>query len=202
MRRDRGWLEDAFLFVCDVLVLPWCPSRKPVGIFCSIKPDSEQSDDITVSTTLLMPIALLSSQLSFLRSALPQTVVTNIYRSIASRLSEHIFHRQILYGGRHRLTLAEGKNIVAECELWMETCQAALSGSSNRARVEAPWSRLLEGARLVAAEGEVWDNLVDGTFGTGDDEEWEALVEEMVGICEISREHVAQVLQSRVDCGR
>lgn len=149
-----------------------------------------------------MPIALLSSQLSHLRSTLSYITVTNIYRSVASRLSEHIFNRQILYRGRHRLTLAQGKTIRAECELWVETCQIALSGSSNRARVEAPWLRLLEGGRLVAAEGQAWQNVVDGTFGMSSDAQWEALVEGIVGVCEIGREEVRQVLRIREDCGQ
>lgn len=149
-----------------------------------------------------MPIALLSSHLTFLRTALPQITVINIYRCIASRLSEHIFNRQILYRGRQRLTVPRGKAIWAECELWVETCQAALSGSCSRARVETPWLRLLEGGRLIAAEGLTWQKLVDVTFGVGDDVEWEEVVEGTVGVCEMKREEVGQVLRTREDCVR
>jgi len=157
---------------------------------------------MALSVTLLTPIALLSSHLTFLRTALPQITITNLYRRIASRLSEHIFNRQILYRGRQRLTALQGRAIYAECELWVETCQAALSQSSGRARVEAPWLRLLEGGRLIAAEGLVWQKLVDVTFGMGDDVEWEEVVEGAVGICEMKREEVGQVLRTREDCGR
>ena len=157
---------------------------------------------MAISATLLTPIALLSSHLKFLRSALPPTTATNIYRRIASHLSEHIFNRQILYRGRHRLTVAQGMAICTECELWVETCQAALSGSTARKRVEAPWLRLLEGGRLVATDGLVWQKLVDGTFGSGDNAEWEVLVERTVGICEMGREEVGQILRTREDCGR
>jgi len=169
--------------------------------FSTPKLEADQTDDIALSATLLAPIALLSSHLTFLRSALPHITVTNLYRRIASRLSEHIFNRQILYRGRHRLTVANGKIICAECELWVETCQAALSGMSGRARVEAPWLRLLEGGRLVATDGLVWQKLVDGTFGVGNNAEWEVLVEGAVGICEMGREEVGQVLRTREDCG-
>jgi hypothetical protein len=78
----------------------------------------------------------------------------------------------------------------------------ALSRSSGRARVEAPWLGLLEGGRLIAAEGLAWEKLVDVTFGMGDDVEWEEVVEGVVGVCEIKREQVAQVLRIREDCGR
>src|SRR5882762_4244052 len=123
----------------------------------------------------MAPITLLSSHLTFLRSTLPEIPATNLYRRITSRLSEHILNRQILYSGRHRLTVAQGKALCAECELWVETCQTALSGSSSRARVEAPWLRLLEGGRLIAVEDLTWRELVDVTFGTANDNEWERL---------------------------
>lgn len=153
-----------------------------------------------MSPSLLMPIALLSSHLKFLRSALPETTFTTLYRRVATRISEHILQRQIQYRGRHRLTLVQGKTIGAECELWVETCQSALSGSSSRARVGAPWLRLLEAGRLVAAEGEVWHKLVNGTFGTTEDGEWETLVENALGLCEIERMEVSQILRTREDC--
>jgi len=54
----------------------------------------------------------------------------------------------------------------------------------------------------VAAEGEAWQKLVDGTFGMGPDTVWEELVEGIVGVCEIGREEVGQVLRSREDCGQ
>lgn len=174
--------------------------HRPFVFSCSPKPETEPTNDIALSATLLMPIALLSSYLTFLRSALPQITVINLYRRIATRLSEHIFNRLILYHGHYRLTTAQGRVICAECELWVETCRAVLSGPSGRARVEAPWLRLLEGARLVAAEGSVWQKLVDVTFGMGDDVEWEEVMYGALGISEMAREEVMQVLRTREDC--
>jgi hypothetical protein len=55
---------------------------------------------------------------------------------------------------------------------------------------------------LIAAEGLVWQKLVDVTFGMGDDVEWEEIVEGAVGVCEMKREEVGQVLRTREDCGR
>lgn len=164
--------------------------------------DVQQTDDIALSPSLLGPIALLSSHLTFLLSTLPPLTVATLYRRISSRLSEHIFHRQILYRGRHRLSVPQGRMVCAECELWVETCQTVLSGSSSRPRVEAPWLRLLEGGRLVAVQGEAWDKLLNTTFGASSDGDWEELVDGTVGVCEMSREEVRQVLRTREDCGR
>lgn len=164
--------------------------------------DGHETNDIALSTTLLGPIALLTSHLAFLRSTLPPLTVATLYRRIASRLSEHIFHRQILYRGRHRLTVPQGRVVCAECELWVETCQSVLAGSSSRPRVEAPWLRLLEGGRLVAVQGEAWVKLLNSTFGMGSESDWEELVDGTVGVCEMNREEVRQVLRTREDCGR
>lgn len=170
--------------------------------FYSTKPEAELTDEIALSATLLAPIALLASHLGFLRSTLPQITVTSLYRRIASRLSDYILNRQILYRGRHRLTIAQGRTVCAECELWVETCQSALAASSGRARIEVPWLRLLEAARLVAVDGEAFQKLVSATFGMNDDVQWESLVEGAVGICEMNREDVGQILRTREDCAR
>jgi hypothetical protein len=47
-----------------------------------------------------------------------------------------------------------------------------------------------------------WQKLVDVTFGVGDDVEWEEVVEGTVGVCEMKREEVGQVLRTREDCVR
>ena len=193
----EGGLKTYFSLYVLVFVLSFANI-----LACSPTPEAEQTDDVALSVALLTPIALLSSHLTFLRFALPQILVTNLYRRIASRLCEHIFNRQILYRGRHRLTVAQGTAMCAECDLWVETCQTALLGLSGRTRVEAPWLRLLEGGRLVATDGIVWQKLVDGTFGAINDVEWEALMESAVGICEMGREEVGQVLRTRADCGQ
>ncbi|KAH7915139.1 TIP-1 family-domain-containing protein [Hygrophoropsis aurantiaca] len=155
----------------------------------SPKPDSESeidSENIAVPPTLLPPIALLSSHLSFQRSTLPNSLTTALYRRIATRLAEHILQREILY--RSGLTRNQLRTVHAECELWAETCQAALA--TSRARVEAPWSRLLAAGRLLDAEGPL-------SGGDG----WEAGVEG-VEAGGLGQEEVRTVLRLRDDCRR
>ncbi|KAJ7293754.1 TIP-1 family-domain-containing protein [Mycena rebaudengoi] len=165
-------------------------------------PNRQPVDDIGLSQTLLGPISLLSSHLTFLRTTFPQMVVTVLYRRIATRLAEHILQRQILYRGQIRGQ--EGKVIHAECELWVETCQSGLGGAlgGGRNRVEAPWLKLLQAGRLIGLEGESWDKVVHGTFGMQGQEEWEELMLEAVGASEIPRDEVQRVLKCREDCQR
>ncbi|KAF9065415.1 TIP-1 family-domain-containing protein [Rhodocollybia butyracea] len=158
---------------------------------------SNPQDDFTLSQTLLAPIALLSTHLTYMRATLSQKTLTPLYRRIASRLAEHLLQRQILYRGS--FTTMEGKVIYAECEIWVETCRAVLlqvfGGSRNR--VEAPWLRLIEAGRLVGAEDELRDKIVTATFGSTDEEEWEGVMVQVVGSGELSREEVGRILRRR-----
>ncbi|KAF8058265.1 TIP-1 family-domain-containing protein [Lyophyllum atratum] len=160
------------------------------------------TDDIALSQTLLTPITLLSSHLTFLRAIMPQTTLTTLYRQIASRLAEHILQRQIIYRGH--FGLQEGKSIRAECELWVETCRAALGGGlpGGRARVEAPWTKLLQAGSLASAEGDTWAAIVEVTFGTQTDEEWELAMTPAIGSVELGRAEVIRTLRRREDCDR
>lgn len=125
---------------------------------------------------------------------------TTLYRRIATRLAEHILHRQILYRGQ--FDLAEGKIICAECELWVETCHTAVRGSlgGGRRRVEAPWFKLLQAGRLVGADGDSWTTLVNATFGTQTNAEWEQVMLETLGLTELVKEDASQILRRRTDC--
>ncbi|KAK0456418.1 TIP-1 family-domain-containing protein [Armillaria borealis] len=161
-------------------------------------PNAESGqDEVAVSQTLLAPIALLSTHLSYIRATLPQSTVTLLYRRIASRLSEHIMQRQILYRGN--VTVREAREAHAEGELWVETSQGGLAGAlgGGRNRVEAPWSKLLEAGRLIAAEGPAWDKAVDFTFGAKSADEWDAAMVEITGFSELSREEVGRILRRR-----
>lgn len=162
---------------------------------------TDKQDDIALATTLLGPLALLSSEVSFLHSTLPSRTVATLYRRIASRLASHILQRQIFYRGRGRIDLQEGKAILAESELLVETCQIALS-PADRNRAEAPWRQLLQASRLIALEGNQWQKVVDSTFGVTADQEWEDVMLDIVGTTELSREEVSQVLRTREDCER
>ncbi|GBE78415.1 hypothetical protein SCP_0113030 [Sparassis crispa] len=125
-------------------------------------------DSISLPPTLLAPIALLSSHLSYLNPTLPHTIMSALYRRIASHISLHILQRQILYRGRGRIGLQESKIILAECELWVETCRLALA-RDERARAEAPWRPLLQAGRLLCVEGEAFAKVTDKCFGVAGD---------------------------------
>ncbi|KAF5374888.1 hypothetical protein D9758_000035 [Tetrapyrgos nigripes] len=160
-------------------------------------PEYTPEDGIAVSQTLLAPIALLSAHLSSLKETLPQHVVTVLYRRISSRLSEHILQRQILYRGA--VTLEQGKAILAECEMWVETCHIGLGGAlgGGRNRVEAPWLKLLQAGRLIASEGQSRDRISEATFGASSQDDWETAILDAIGICEIGRDEVGRILRRR-----
>ncbi|KAF9015481.1 TIP-1 family-domain-containing protein [Cyathus striatus] len=164
------------------------------------KADEQEAHEIALSQTLLGPIALLSSHLNYIRLMLPLSIFTVLYRRLSSRLADHIIQRQILYRGS--FDLREGKIMRAECELWVETCHAVLQGSlgGGKQRVEAPWAKLLQAARLVGTEGEAWNEVVDATFGVQSEETWENIMLKTVGITELDRQETANVLKRRVDC--
>ncbi|KAK2461679.1 hypothetical protein APHAL10511_006142 [Amanita phalloides] len=160
---------------------------------------SEQTSDINVSQNLLIPITVLSTHLTFIRSVLPQSTLTNLYRRIVARLANHILQRQILYRGQ--LNLQQGKVITAECELWVETCNVALAGrlSGGRYRVEMPWLRLLQAGRLVSLEGENWLAIRMAVVRDMSEEEWTKIILQIVGISELDKEEVYEVIHRRDD---
>lgn len=160
---------------------------------------------IALSPTLLASVALLSSHLTHMQNFLSDIGLVTIYRRIASRLAEHILHRQILYRGRAQISSTQGQVLRAEAYLWVETCKRALStiNAEDYARVEVPWSRLLEGAKLVAATGEQWEKLVDAMIlAPVKDNKWLNIVEEVVGSADLSWEETRQTLATREDCPR
>jgi RAD50-interacting protein 1 len=133
---------------------------------------------------------------------MPQTTLVSLYRRIASHLSEHILKREITYRGRGRISQRDAKAIGAECELWVETCQAALSSRAGRNRVEAPWLKLLQAGRLLALDGQSWNNVIDETFSMGSDDALEECLLEVIGLCEMTRDEVTTIVRLREDCGR
>lgn len=176
------------------------PCRSDAGHWSVVRhaSDTGETDDISVSATLLGPIALLSAHLTFLQSTLPQKTVSTAYRRIASRLALHIMQRQVTYRGRTKITAQQGRLALAEFELWAETCRLALARTPAM-RSEAPWRALLQAGRIVAADGDTWKSVVESTFSVRDDQEWEKRMLELVGFSELSREEVGQVIRTRAD---
>lgn len=62
--------------------------------------------------------------------------------------------------------------------------------------------RFLQAGRIVGAQDESWSKIMDATFGAVDDQQWEAVMTDVVGLSEMSREDVSRVVRTRVDCDR
>lgn len=155
--------------------------------------------------SLLPSIALLSAHLTFLRNTLPTAVTTHVYRRIATRISEHILQREVLFRpglmrGQFRTVLAreQARSVHAESELWAETCQAALR--TSRARAEGPWARLLVAGRLLGAGRQEADRAVREVLG-GQGDGWEDALDAVasLGSGGLGKEEVKTVLRLRND---
>ncbi|KAL4068308.1 TIP-1 family-domain-containing protein [Scleroderma yunnanense] len=201
----------------DMLVQQICgeceAALKPhFASLASTSNDEGATDDLMVPPTLLPSIALLSSHLTFLRTSLPSSTVTHLYRRIASRIAEHILQREVLFrpgltrvsGGRQVFTRRQARAVHAECELWAETCQVALN--TSRARAEKPWSRLLTAGRLMGTEMQGYERacqvlLGEGQEGSKDEDKWEDAMDEITGLGSgaLGRDEVKALLRLRGD---
>nr|GAT43660.1 predicted protein [Mycena chlorophos] len=163
----------------------------------SPNPNHPSSPEVSLSQTLLGPISLLSTHLSYLRTTLPPNAMTSVYRNAAGRLAEFILQRQILYRGQ--IARQEAKSIYAECQLWVETCHAALGGAlggGGRTRVERPWLKLLQAGRLLDLEGDGRDKARDATFGARSADEWEEFMLEVTGASELTLEEAQRIFRN------
>ncbi|KAF8559367.1 RINT-1 family protein [Imleria badia] len=173
------------------------------GLAAHIQDSNDSTMEAAVPSTLLPAVALLSSHLAFLRSTLPASVVTRIYRRTASRISEHVLQRQVLFRpGLTRssgLTRTQARVVQAECELWAETSQVAMN--TSRGRIEKPWSRLLAAGRLLGADLQKHERLLDALFG-GRSDGWEELLDNVteLGSGGLGMDEVKTVLRLRDDC--
>jgi hypothetical protein len=167
--------------------------------------DAHADDGIAVPPSLLPSIALLSAHLTFLREILPTAVTTHVYRRIATRISEHILQREVLFRpgltrGQFRTVLAreQARSVLAESELWAETCQAALR--TSRARAEGPWARLLVAGRLLGASRQEVDRAVKEVLG-GQGDGWEDALDAVasLGSGGLGKEEIKTVLRLRDD---
>lgn len=168
--------------------------------------DVQNADDgIAVPPSLLPSIALLSAHLTFLRNTLPTATTTQVYRRIATHISEHILQREVLFRpgltrGQFRTGLAreQARSVHAESELWAETCQAALR--TSRARAEGPWARLLVAGRLLGTSRQEVDRAVKEVLG-GQGDSWEDALDAVtsLGSGGLGKEEVKTVLRLRDD---
>ena len=156
--------------------------------------------EIEIPSTLMAPVSLFSSYLAYFQSSLSARMFSDLYRKITARISNTILQKMIFQRGPGRVGAKEGRAIATECELWLETSRAALSGGRGVTRlVEGPWRRLVEAGRLLALQGSEWDRIKSLTFGTVGDEDWEQAILEIVGFSELGRDEVQTILRTRTD---
>ncbi|KAG9127939.1 hypothetical protein FRC07_007177 [Ceratobasidium sp. 392] len=156
---------------------------------------NEEDESVRIPATLVSPLTTLSTHLSVLSKALSPSASAALYRRVASSLASHILQRSVLHFGRGRLTPARGVAFARETALWIEASQMAMP---NR-RVEAPWQRLLDGAKLVAIkEGEEFE-AAKNVVWKGSEEQFAEFVGAM-GIKNLGREDIQAALRARSDC--
>ncbi|KAG8693863.1 hypothetical protein FRC09_010241, partial [Ceratobasidium sp. 395] len=157
--------------------------------------DSQNEEEsIRIPATLVSPLTTLSTHLSLLSKTLSSSASAALYRRVASSLASHILQRSVLHFGRGRLTPARGAAFAREAGLWIEASQMAMP---NR-RVEAPWQRLLDGARLVAIrQGEEFE-AAKNVLWNGTEEQC-AEFAEAVDIKALNRGEMQDVLRARSD---
>ncbi|KAG8730619.1 hypothetical protein FRC11_006279 [Ceratobasidium sp. 423] len=104
-------------------------------------------------------------------------------------------HRSVLHFGRGRMSPSRGVVFAREARLWVEASQMAMP---NR-RVEAPWQRLLDGAKLVSIpEGAEFEAAKDAIWRASDEQCAEFA--EAIGIRSLDRKEMQDALRARSDC--
>jgi hypothetical protein len=163
----------------------------------SLSSNSAPHSDISISPTLLPALSALSSHLSLLHRTLPHAPTSSVYRRIGSHLCTHILQRAILYRRAREITSAERRALQRESELWVETCRLALPDAGER--VEVPWRRLVQAGRILGANEDVWEQILEVSF---DDhgQEWRPRITELIDGADLSREEVRMIARTREDC--
>ncbi|KIK99787.1 hypothetical protein PAXRUDRAFT_822405 [Paxillus rubicundulus Ve08.2h10] len=199
--RAEDMLAQQICGECEAALKPY------FSALATPQPDLDDGTlEIAVPTTLLPAITLLSSHLTFLRNTLAVSAVTQLYRRVSLRISEHVLQRQVLFRpgltrgpARNGLTRVHARAVQTECELWPETCQMALN--TSRARIEKPWSRLLAAGRLLGADLQRDEQLRDVLLN-GHGDEWEKALDGVtaLGSGGLGKDEVRTVLRLRDDC--
>lgn len=158
-----------------------------------------ESNALSIPATLVSPISLLSSEISFLAQTLPTAEVTGLYRKVATSLATYIIQRSVSHRGKAQFTPTEGQAFKDECSTWVETCRMALSsgGVALAKRADPPWQRLTDVAAVVGVPEADFEKVVAGVFDQ-DDAEFEQAMKE-IGVRALSRMDVQNFLRARVD---
>ncbi|KAG9013900.1 hypothetical protein FRB93_000281 [Tulasnella sp. JGI-2019a] len=165
---------------------------------------SQETNALSMPATLVAPISLLSSCLTFLSQSVPEATTTALYRRIAAIVTQNIIQRVIVGRGRHQFSPADGYAFKDECGMWVEASRMALFGGSARddprlaKRVEHPWQELTNVATIVGWPEKTLVDIVNATLD-GEDADFEkAMIE--IGVRGLSRDNARGLLRSRSDC--
>lgn len=156
--------------------------------------DGEEGS-VAIPATLVSPLTTLTTHLSLLVKTLPSSTTASLYRRIASSIASHILQRSVLHFGRGRMAPSRGAIFAREVHLWVEASQVAMP---NR-RVEAPWQRLLDGAKLVSIpEGTEFEAAKNAIWRASDEQCAEFA--EAIDVRGLNRKEMQEALRARSDC--
>ncbi|KAG8971230.1 hypothetical protein FRB90_010563 [Tulasnella sp. 427] len=164
--------------------------------------DAGESNALSIPATLVSPISLLSSEISFLAQTLPTAEVTGLYRRVASSLASHIIQRSVSHRGKGQFSPAEGQAFKDECGTWVETSRMALArgGAALAKRADLPWQSLTDVAAVVGVPESEFEKVVAAAFDHGDSE-FEVVMKQ-IGVRALSRADVQNFLRARADLRR
>ncbi|KAG8885666.1 hypothetical protein FRB97_000109 [Tulasnella sp. 331] len=135
---------------------------------------SAETNALSLPATLVAPISLLTSCLTFISQSVPETTTTTMYRRIAAAISKTIIQRCIVGRGRHQFSPADGYAFKDECAMWVQAGRVALSGGSTQdnprlaKRVEHPWQELTDVAAIIGLPEEELADVAKVTLDGAD----------------------------------
>ncbi|KAL7410048.1 TIP-1 family-domain-containing protein [Mrakia frigida] len=175
---------------------------------------TDSEDQPTLPPTLLTPLTILSTHLTYLSTLLPPStyVSATLYRSIVSHLSYHIIQRAVK-AGWSKFSEVGGKEFESEVQAWIESSRiglrsatAAKGAGRGGKGVERPWRKMREMGTLVGLpaaekgdgeEGMRFREVVELMQDGG--EEDEKKVRKVLDVKELTRAEILEVLKRRLD---
>jgi hypothetical protein len=133
-------------------------------------------------------------------NALPQILVTKLYKPIAMQITDTFLMKSVLLTRHRRTSFQAGARIKSDIALWSHVCRDGVGVVRGTARV---WSRLQEVGDVIGMEDEmvgVAEDIIFGDAGMSEDEDvWKSEMKEKVGIIieETDRETMRDLLRSR-----